>query len=226
VAFVMMPKRPLYMAAMLAVVLLAVRLTGPQLAERYGSIFATEDKRDSSEESRIELWKDCLQVIEQYPVFGVGPANWRVIAANYGWPEGKSAHSVWMESAAEEGIPGALFLLTFFVVAAIKLWPIARARPTPENRYQIAVASGVILSIVGFVVSGQFVSAPALEIPYYVTMLGIALLKTAKAERIRAPRFTWDAPAPQAPAIDLPAGDYFEPNVGLTGAEWRRRAAR
>jgi O-antigen ligase len=112
-------------------------------------------------------------------VFGVGPANWRVISSNYGWSEGKSAHSVWMETAAENGIPGALLLLLFFTSAIVRLWPVARAPANETNRYEVILASGVILAIVGFVVSGQFVSIPALEVPYYLTMLGVAMLKTS-----------------------------------------------
>jgi hypothetical protein len=43
---------------------------------------------------------------------------------------------------------------------------------------------GAVLAIVGFVVTGQFVSASSLETPYYVTMAGLAMLKLRPA---RAP---------------------------------------
>jgi len=184
-AFVMMPKRPMYIGAMLVTVLLAVQFTGPQLAARYATAFgSSSDDLNESSEGRLDLWRDCLTVIEAQPVFGVGPANWRVVAASFGWPEGKSAHSVWMETAAEVGLPGVLALMLFFGGAVVRLWPTARARLTDTNRYEVALASGVILSIVGFVVAGQFVSVPGLEVPYYVTMLGAAMLKgrTPEAE--------------------------------------------
>ncbi len=183
-AFVMMPKRPKHLGALLLVGLLSARFIGPQLAERYTTTFASSEERDGSAESRLDLWMACLEVIKQYPVLGVGPANWRVIAASYGWPEGKSAHSVWMETGAEVGIPGAVFLMLFFGTAAIKLWPVARAPQTEANRYEVVLASGVILAIVGFCVSGQFVSVPGLEVPYYVTMLGAAMLKTTTREAV------------------------------------------
>jgi O-antigen ligase len=183
-AFVMMPKRPKYIGALVLTALISLRFIGPQLAERYSSAFASADTRDSSSESRLDLWKSCLQVIGEYPVFGVGPANWRIIATRYGWPEGKSAHSVWMETGAEVGIPGAVFLMLFFGTAVVRLWPIARARQTETNQNEIILASGVILAIVGFVVSGQFVSVPGLEVPYYVTMLGAAMLKTTTREAV------------------------------------------
>ncbi|MEO7191333.1 MAG: O-antigen ligase family protein [Vicinamibacterales bacterium] len=192
VAFVMMPKRPSYLGVILLVGLLAIRLTGPQLYARYSSIFASSDERDGSAESRLDLWSDCLKVVGQYPMFGVGPANWRVVASQYGWAEGKSAHSVWMETAAETGIPGSLLLLSFFTIAALKLWPVARTRFTDENRSDVAIATGGVLSAVGFIVSGQFVSVPGLEVPYYVVMVGVAVLKAqkpapAKVEAARVP---------------------------------------
>ena len=73
-------------------------------------------------------------------------------------------------------------LVLFFAIAALKLWPLARARLTETNRYQVAAAAGVVLAIVGFTVGGQFVSVAGLEVPYYVTMVGIALLKKVTAE--------------------------------------------
>jgi probable O-glycosylation ligase (exosortase A-associated) len=202
-AFVMMPKRPKYIGALILTGLISLRFIGPQLAERYSSTFVAASERDASSESRLDLWKSCLEVIEDYPVFGVGPANWRIIATRYGWPEGKSAHSVWMETGAENGIPGALFLMLFFGTAMVRLWPIARARQTETNQNEIILASGVILAIVGFVVSGQFVSVPGLEVPYYVTMLGAAMLKTTTREAVTGtapdgiPRqFGYPPPAP------------------------------
>jgi O-antigen ligase len=181
-AFVMMPKRPKYLAALLVTVLVTARFTGPELYERYVSAFVSADERDNSAQSRVDLWRDCLQVVAQYPILGVGPANWRVIAQQYGWPPGKSAHSVWMEAAAEIGIPGALALLMFFLITAVRLWPLARATLTDANRYEVLGASGVILSMIGWVVSGQFVSAQGLETPYFVALVGVGVLRSAMRE--------------------------------------------
>jgi O-antigen ligase len=174
----LMPKRPKYVVALVIVALLVVRFTGPQLLSRYSSTFARADERDASAESRVELWLDCLKVVESYPVFGVGPWNWSVIAKNFGWAEGKSAHSVWMESAAEIGLPGVSALLLFFLIAAVRMWPIARGRPAGTTADERALATGVVLTVAGFLVSGQFVSGQGLETPYYIVMVGAAMLKT------------------------------------------------
>ena len=201
-AFVIMPKRPTYIAALLLTGLIAARFVGPELLNRYKSAFAAPDERDASSESRLELWMSCLEVIELYPVLGVGPANWKIIASRYGWPEGKSAHSIWMETGAELGVPGALFLMLFFLSAAVRLWPMAKARPTEENQYQVILASGVILSIVAFSVTGQFVSVPALEVPYYIVMLGVVMLKTSAGEAVAVePAPAFDAQLQRLPPV-------------------------
>ena len=220
-AFVMMPKRPKHMAALLLTVVIAARFIGPELAKRYSTVLAPADHRDGSAESRLDLWRDCLKVIQENPVLGVGPANWRVVAASYGWPEGKSAHSVWMETGAEVGIPGTLLLMIFFGSAAVRLWPVARAPQTEANSYEVALASGVVLAIVGFSIAGQFVSVPGLEVPYYVTMLGAAMLKRPRPELAAE-----QAPRRDGPAAFPPSAFGLQPSVRFATLSERRGEAR
>jgi probable O-glycosylation ligase (exosortase A-associated) len=207
-AFVLMPKRPKYLAALALAAVLAVRFTGPQLAERYASAFASEGDRDASAESRVDLWRDCFNLALSRPLFGVGPANFAVVSHELGWTEGKQAHSVWMQTLAEAGFPGVAALFAFFALAIVKLWPLARMKQTPETRYTIAVATGIITSIVGFMVAGQFVSLAGLEIPYYTTMVGVVLLKGEKHHpAIAVPvKPAMRTSAPQAPHLALGAG--------------------
>jgi O-antigen ligase len=186
-AAVMLPKRPKYVGAMLLTVLLAGRLVGPQLAARYSSVFVSEEERDGSSESRLDLWRDCLKVVAAQPVFGIGPWNWAFVAESYGWTANKSAHSVWMETAAEVGIPGVTFLLLFFGLAAARLWPIAREKLTEANRSEVGIAAGIVLSIAGFAVAGQFVSVRALEVPYFVTLAGMPLLRNRAVKAATVP---------------------------------------
>jgi probable O-glycosylation ligase (exosortase A-associated) len=208
-AFLIMPKRPKQLAALLAVALIAARLTGPQLAARYASTMADSEERDGSAESRIDLWADCWKVAVGKPFFGTGPGNFKVIAESLGWTPGKQAHSTWMQTMAETGFPGIAALFLFFTIPIVKLWPLARAKPTPENRHEAVVASGIIISIVGFAVSAQFVSLAGLEIPYYVAMIGVVLLKSqAVAAPAPAPARTFrpTGPAQRGPFRPVAAG--------------------
>jgi probable O-glycosylation ligase (exosortase A-associated) len=208
-AFVIMPKRPKYVAALALALIVAVRFTGPQLAERYSSTFASSDDRDASSESRIDLWRDCFDIALSRPLFGVGPANFPVVAKDRGFTEGKQAHSVWMQTMAENGFPGVAALFIFFSLTVIKLWPVARMKQTPENRYTVAVATGIITSIAGFMVAGQFVSLAGLEIPYYTAMVGVVLLKGVKSS----------SPEPVPQAIVVRTSAPRAPRFALRGVQ-------
>ncbi len=93
-----------------------------------------------------------------------------------------------MQQAAETGFPGVLALMAFFGMSVARLWPIARLPLTEKNRSQIAVASGLVMSIIGFAVAGQFVSLGGLEIPYYSAMIGVVLMR--QTAELKAPPAT------------------------------------
>jgi O-antigen ligase len=217
-AFFILPKRPTYIGAMVLVALLAVRYTGPELAARYATAFLSSEEGGDEGEGRIDLWKDCLKAMASRPLLGVGPHNWRVVAASYGWTEGKSAHSVWMETAAELGAPGVLALLTFFAWGVLRLWPLARAKITPETRYQVAAAAGIVMGIAGFAIAGQFVSLAGLEVPYYLTMVGVAMIKM-KAQPAAAAKVPRSIVAP-------PTRPRLTPAMAGGGARWDRATVR
>jgi O-antigen ligase len=157
------------------------------LGERFSTIFAESGDRDVSAASRVQLWMDCLDVAFRNPIFGIGPHNWGLVAANYGWPAGKEAHSVWFQTLAETGFPGVTALAMFFGLAILRLWPLARVKMQGIDKLEAGAAMGVILSIVGFAVAGQFVTLTGLEIPYYTTMIGVALLKRVTESEASTP---------------------------------------
>jgi probable O-glycosylation ligase (exosortase A-associated) len=195
---VLMPKRPTYLLALVLTGAIAFRLMGPEVTARFMTTFASDEQRDESAESRIELWGDCLTVMERHPVFGVGPWHWPRIAPEFGWPEGKQAHSFWMQLGAECGIPTLLFLVLFYAVTAGRSWSMARrSRGTEYEAYGLYVVSG----LTGFIVSAQFVSMEGLEVPYYIALVGVAALKL-KGEQ----EATTSAPEESAHAEPAPFG--------------------
>lgn len=199
VVLVVMPKRPGYLAALVVVAALAVRFTGPQLEARFMTTFASPEERDGSAQSRLELWRDCLTVMQAHPVLGVGPAHWPSIAAEFGWPPGKQAHSTWMQLGAETGVASLIFLFSFYMLAALWGLRLARANKNSEmGVYGLYAFSG----LVGFIIAAQFVSMEALEVPFYIVLvLGAALRLQALGEPAAAP-----AAAPHAPSfLEQPA---------------------
>ena len=126
VTFLLIPKRPIYFLVFGIAIAVGIRLAGPEVRDRFKSSFAEEQDRDYSAESRLQLWADCCDSMGKNPILGVGPNNWPLVAPTYGWPIGKEAHSLWMQLRAELGIPGLLFLVLFYGLTVVRLWPLAR----------------------------------------------------------------------------------------------------
>lgn len=178
VSFILIRKKPSHYVWFLVAVAVGVRLAGPPVIERFSTMFADADERDTSAESRLLLSKTCLQIIRDYPLFGVGPAQFGVVVQNYGWPAGKEAHTTWLQAGAEEGIPGMFFLLSFFLLMIARAWSLMRTRSVALEPLA-DIARMVIAGLVGYMISAQFVTTHGVELPYYIVLLGAGAVKIA-----------------------------------------------
>lgn len=178
-AFVLIPKRPIYYGYLLLAALLALRMAGPEVRARFFSTFADQETRDTSAQSRIDMWGICWDLTLQNPIVGVGPNNFPVLAKSLGLTDGKQAHSLWMQAGAELGFPGVGFLLAFYLFTIWRLWLMARdvqwIDPGIANYCNMVVAA-----LVGFIVAAQFVTLAGLELPYYVALVGAGYLKLSE----------------------------------------------
>jgi probable O-glycosylation ligase (exosortase A-associated) len=186
VGFMLTPRQPKHYAALALAILLAVRLAGPEVRDRFLTVFLDKGERDVSAQSRLDLWRDQADVLMKNPLFGCGPYNWRLIAQEYGWPEGKDGHSLWLQVGAEMGFPGLLLLASFYGLCLLRLWPLMRPGAALPDPWLADAARMVFASLIGFAVSAQFVSVVGLEAPYYVAMVGAGALKLATAPAAEA----------------------------------------
>jgi probable O-glycosylation ligase (exosortase A-associated) len=179
VSFFLIPRRPRHYAFFAVLVLMGIQLAGPQVRERFLTTFADRSERDQSAESRVQLWLNCLDAIAAEPVFGVGPDHFPLIVERYGWTRGKEAHTLWLQTAAELGVPGAMFLVLFYALTVVRLWPLTREGSSLPDPWLRTTARMVIASLIGFAVAAQFVSLKMLDLPYFVALLGAGALKLA-----------------------------------------------
>jgi O-antigen ligase len=183
VAFVLIPKRPVHYGVLIAAILVGVRLAGKEVLARFFTTFADAEQRDASAESRLDLWGNCWDLMQRYPLFGVGPDHFGHYAHHdFGWPYGKEAHSLWFQMGAELGFVGVGLLIGFYVLCMWRLWPLTRESNPLLDPQTRSLARMVIASLAGFMLSSQFVSLEGLEFPYYVVLLGAATLKVASAQ--------------------------------------------
>jgi O-antigen ligase len=177
--FFLTPKRPrdfLYLA--LAVALL-LRMAGDSVQERFLTIFEGQKANNGAYTGfeRVDQWKACWDSMLRHPL-GIGPRHWRTTAAQLGLPN-QEAHSTWFQMGAELGWPGAICIMGFYGTCLSRLWPLTRERtpvPDPWLRY---LARMVIAALIGFLISASFVTTDGVELPYYITLVGMGTLRMA-----------------------------------------------
>lgn len=178
VSFVLIPKQPRHYLMFAAAAIIGISLAGEGVQARFMTMFTKKgEEREESAQSRIDLWRDCWDVMKKSPVMGCGPNQWPLIAEKYGWPRGKEAHSLWMQTGAELGFPGVALLVSFYGLCMYRCWKLTRKRTEVPDPWLRDAARMVTAALVGFIVSAQFVSLESLEIPYYVVLLGCGTLK-------------------------------------------------
>ncbi len=177
ISFLLIPKKPRHYLIFALAVVLAFRLAGTEVVKRFGSTFADEKQRDASAQSRLDLWKTCVEIMGKEPILGIGPRHFSLTAHLYGYKRGKEAHTLWLTVGAETGVVGLFFLVSFYGLVMLRLWPFTREAYPVADPWFHENARMVIASITGFAVSAQFVSIVHLEAPYYIALLGAGALK-------------------------------------------------
>ncbi|NQV23756.1 MAG: O-antigen ligase family protein [Rhodopirellula sp.] len=187
-AITVIPKRPRTYAIIGLAIVGASVMAGPEVRERFMTTFVKKKggEREASAQSRVDLWKDCIDVMKKKPVMGCGPNQWPMIASQYGWPHGKEAHSLWMQTGAELGFTGLAMYLGFYLTVLALLWQLTWKRTHVADPWYKYVARMSFTGLAGFIASAQFVSLESLEIPYYTALLGCGALKLASAPRYRS----------------------------------------
>jgi O-antigen ligase len=180
-AFVILPKRPKYLAALGGTLIVSLTFAGPEVRERFASSFSEDSERDWSAQSRVDLWRDCLTIMQTYPLLGVGPGHFPLVAEEFGWNAGKEAHSLWMQVGAETGVPGLVFLLGVYVSAMLPMLRLARS---PDGDTWVKYGAFMVFaSLAGFITSAQFVTIAGLETPLYVVVIAAGLLRLHSSEK-------------------------------------------
>lgn len=118
-------------------------------------------KKDKTAQERIINWKIGLQMMNDFPVFGVGPGNY-VEAKEYYYNEHKNLfvqHNIFLQASTELGYPGLFLLLLIFYSFYKKMFEIKKeiiAKDLTKSFYYLA--QGLEVGTLGFMVSGFFIT--------------------------------------------------------------------
>jgi putative inorganic carbon (hco3(-)) transporter len=135
----------------------------PTVRERIGSLVQPRSKLDSNQH-RIVLWRTGLEMVKAHPWFGLGPEQVdrqfaRYVPADiarplpWGWY--RHMHNIYLQYAAERGVP---VLLAFLWLLGRVLWDLRRAivRQPPGPGLARALLHGCSAAILGVMVAGLF----------------------------------------------------------------------
>ncbi len=127
VTLVLAPKRPFHCVVLGLGGLAALALAGQQVVARFMTTFNEGAARDSSAQSRLDLWANCWDAMITHPILGLGPWQFPLVAhSTYGWDHAKEGHSLWLQIGAELGVPGLVFIALFYGLCVFWLLPITR----------------------------------------------------------------------------------------------------
>ncbi|MGH9508348.1 MAG: O-antigen ligase family protein [Terriglobales bacterium] len=155
--------------------------------------------------TRLNLWKMGLRMYLDNPIWGVGPNNFRPESVHY-QPEGAAnrrpltPHSIHIQALSEVGALGTLALI-WIVAKALRLNLRTCRRVWQEGKVKQSLewffASGLNLALVGYLVSGSFLTVLYYPHLWFLLALTVGLntaTATAAARKESAP-----AVVPQAP---------------------------
>lgn len=111
-------------------------ITGTHLGNRL------EHLEDSGNMKRLELYKEGIEMIKNYPVFGVGLNNYMLRSSS-----GLYSHSDYIEVAANTGVVGFVLYFSFYLLLWLRLNRIREMIHDPRISYNIGLFKAAILTI-------------------------------------------------------------------------------
>jgi O-antigen ligase len=140
-----------------------------------------------STQAHLEAWKAGLRMIEAHPIAGVGLGNFKPLMPSY-MPLAPGrvdvdtlAHNMFIEVAAELGLPALLIFLGIFWCTYHTLGRIRRSSSTHLLLRETAAA--LQAGLVGFAVAGSFVSAEYQKTSWMGFALMFCLLPLARSQK-------------------------------------------
>ncbi|MDO4575651.1 MAG: O-antigen ligase family protein [Planctomycetia bacterium] len=174
--FCVLPKTGSNMLFFIVVLLVGLQLAGPSVRERFMTAFVDKSERDASAHGRVVAWKNCLITMRENPFTGIGVGNWMPFSHER-FNTTIEAHSTWLQTGADSGIPGLTFQLGFFFVTMYRMFPYVFGRKKLPDPRLNSFAQMVVVAVMGYTVSAQFVSLYTMEITYYTMTIGLIVLK-------------------------------------------------
>jgi O-antigen ligase len=139
---------------------------------------------DSTSTTRLERWAAGREIIRDYPVLGIGYANWSEYTAAY-YPDqtrnGGFSHNIFIDAGSELGVTGLMVFVFLILSTFVNNRRTRRLALQCGNKFLFYTAHGLDAALIGFLVSGSFVSV--LYYPYFWINLSLTVALNNVATR-------------------------------------------
>jgi O-antigen ligase len=152
-------------------------------------------------------WRAGWGIIKDHPIFGVGPRNSRFIIYSYGADEeDRTIHNLYIQVAADTGIPSLLALLAMLFIAMRGLWRTSRSirgRLDDTNlRWHYAVCQACFWSLFLYCFASVFLSTELFELSYLLMVMGAAAKGALETHPAPSKRSSGKAAALGSPSLE------------------------
>ncbi len=156
--------------------------------------------QDETSVSRTTMWKQGLEIMRDYPILGIGYANWQKYhTIRYGGPA-LLVHNTFIQAGSELGYSGLAAFLALISCTFVFNWRTRKlaALASDRGRFIFYMAHGLDGALVGFLASGFFISV--LYYPFFwinfamtVALYNAALtsLPAGTSSRLARHPFAW-----------------------------------
>jgi O-antigen ligase len=168
-----------------SVLVLPTELSTRALATLSGDTSQLPAELEASNRAHVGLFWAALRMISDSPFVGVGPLNFKDLSTLYtGLEQGNMAHNMFLEIAAELGLPVLMIFVMLLATTFRALGSAAQLRGGPEARELAGWAEGLRSGLTGYVIGGCFISAEYEKILWITVFLSVVV--AALARRYRA----------------------------------------
>ena len=157
-----------------------IYVSDPQFLERATTITRSEEERDTSAASRLQLWQAGAEMFADNP-FGIGIGNWYQTIEYYlpGYVR-KDSHNTYVKCAVELGVQGILVYVLFILTAFLQLRRVRKLSVTLPQSVEddlVLCSFGLTISLAIILTCGITITMIYIEIIWLLLMLPVCLVR-------------------------------------------------
>ena len=176
--------RAIALISIAAVIILLV--IPPEFVEE----FKTISPETGTAINRFELWRAAVKMFLDHPILGVGLNGFSSVYGRFYIPENpysagwRTVHSVYFQVIAEMGVLGTIFfvLIIYWIIKDIWMVQIKLKAANMMESIPLGISRAPLVSIVGYLLGGVFLSTLYFPPLYVIAALSVALRNTVERE--------------------------------------------